>query len=55
MFDKLTNPFMILQYIFCVAFIVGNYVLFGVTLIAFAFITTIINYILLYRSYRKIQ
>ena len=55
MFDKLTSPFIILQYIFCISFILSNYVLFGASLIAFAIITTIINYILLYKSYRKIQ
>ena len=51
----MTSPFYILQYVFCIAFILANFVIFGVGLLALVIITTILNYILLYRSYQKIQ
>ena len=55
MFDKLTSPFAILQYIFCVVYILAKYVTFSATLLSFVFFTTLINYVLLYFSYRKIR
>ena len=53
--DKFTSPFYILQFIFCIAFIIGGEVLFGGGLIALVLVTTIINYVLLRKSYSKIQ
>ena len=55
MLDKFTSPFYILQFIFCMAFIIGGEVLSGVGLLALVLATTIINYVLLRKSYRKIQ
>ena len=53
--DRMTSPFYILQYIFCCAYIRRRYALFGFTLLFFMMLTTIINYVLLYRSYKKIK
>ena len=53
--DKLIGPFYILQYIFCVSFILTDYVLFGVALLVLILLVTIINYILLYKSYQSIK
>ena len=55
MLDKMTSPFYILQYVFCISFIVTTFVVFGVALLILVIITTIVNYILLYKSYRKIK
>ena len=55
MFDQMTSVFYVLEYIFCLAYILSNYVGFGATLPPLLLRTTIINYILLYQSYRKIK
>lgn len=55
MFDTLIGPFYIMQYLVCAAFIVERITIFAVVMLAFTFLTTTINYILLYISYRKIQ
>ena len=55
MFEKMTGAFHILQYIFSIAYIVTDYIIFGVSLLVLILVTTIINYILLYVSYRKIK
>ena len=55
MLDRMTSPFYILQYIFCISYILGGYSLFGYALLFFMILTTIINYLLLYQSYKKIK
>ena len=55
MFNQMTNPFYIIQYVFCGAYFYTDYKDFGIILLIFITITTIINYVLLYRSYRKIK
>ena len=51
----MTGPFFVLQYLFAIENILTKYYGLGVSLLAVAFITVGINYILLYMSYRKIQ
>ena len=53
--DVMTGPFFVLQYLFAIENILTKYYGLGVSLLAVAFITVGINYILLYMSYRKIQ
>lgn len=55
MFDVLTAPFFILQYFFCIIYFLQKLYTFGIVLIAFTLITTTINYIFLYRSFKKIK
>lgn len=55
MFDVMTQPFFIFQYLVSLVYILENVAIFGVLMIVFSFITTTINYILLYRSYGKIK
>lgn len=55
LFDTMTKPFFIFQYIVSAIFILKSIVLFGITMIGFAFITTSINYVLTKRSYNKIK
>jgi hypothetical protein len=51
----MTQPFFIFQYLVSVVYILENVAIFGVLMIAFGFITTSINYVLLYRSYQQIK
>lgn len=51
----MTKPFFIFQYLVSVVYILENAAIFGILMIAFGFITTSINYILLYRSYKQIK
>ena len=55
LFDIMTQPFFIFQYLVSVVYILENVAIFGILMIAFGFITTSINYILLYRSYQQIK
>jgi magnesium-transporting ATPase (P-type) len=55
MFDTMTQPFFIFQYLVSVVYILENVAIFGILMIAFGFITTSINYALLYRSYQQIK
>ena len=55
LFDTMTKPFFIFQYIVSAIFILKSIVLFGITMIGFAFVTTSINYVLTKRSYNKIK
>ena len=55
LFDVMTKPFFILQYVSSVIWILESLTIFGVVLLAFSALTTTINYILLYFSYRKIK
>ena len=55
LFDVMTKPFFILQYVSSVIWILESLTIFGVVLLAFSALTTTINYILLYFSYQKIK
>ena len=55
LFDTMTQPFFIFQYLVSIVYILENVAIFGVLMIVFGFITTSINYVLLYRSYQKIK
>jgi hypothetical protein len=51
----MTTPFFILQYMVSVVFALQNMTNFAVILIAFSYVTTSINYLLLNRSYNRIK
>lgn len=51
----MVQPFFIFQYIVSAVYILENVAIFGILTIIFGFITTSINYILLYRSYKQIK
>lgn len=55
MFEVLTGPFFLLQYIVCIAYIIENITTFAIFSLCFSFVTTTINYILVYLSYKKIK
>ena len=55
MFNTLIGPFYIMQYLVCAAFIVERITVFAVVMLAFTFLTTTINYIFTYISFKKIQ
>ena len=55
MVDVLLEPFFLLQYIVCIAYFAEGYFLFGILNIAFSIITTTINYIMTYISFKKIK
>jgi hypothetical protein len=55
LFDTMTQPFFIFQYLVSIVYILENVAIFGVLMIVFGFITTSINYVLLYRSYQQIK
>lgn len=55
LFDTMTQPFFIFQYLVSIVYILENVAIFGVLMIVFGFVTTSINYVLLYRSYQKIK
>jgi hypothetical protein len=51
----MTQPFFIFQYLVSFVYILENVAIFGVLMMAFGFITTSVNYILLVRAYGKIK
>ena len=55
LFDVLTKPFFLLQYIICVIWILLDIWIFSVIMLIFSFITTSVNYLLLYLSFKKIK
>ncbi len=55
MFDTLTKPFFLFQYLICIIYVLERLYLFAGINIGFSFLTTSINYILLYRSFAKIK
>lgn len=55
MFDILTKPFFLLQYIICITLALENLIIYVYLYIAFSLTTTTINYILLYLSFLKIR
>jgi len=55
MFDILTKPLFLFQYVICILLIFERLVLFAVINICFSVLTTSINYYLLYRSFTKIK
>jgi len=55
LFEVMSKPFFIFQYIAMVVYIFENIAVFGIATVSFSFITTSINYLLLRRSYMKIK
>jgi len=55
LFDVMTKPFFIFQYIVSLIYVLENVALFGILMVFFGFLTTSVNYILLVRSYHKIK
>jgi magnesium-transporting ATPase (P-type) len=55
MFDTLTKPFFLFQYVICIIFLFEKLFLYVGVYLGFSFFTTSVNYILLYRSYLKIK
>ena len=55
MFDVLTRPFFLMQYVICVIFAFEKLITYLVIYILFSVLTTTINYILLYISFKKIK
>ena len=53
--DVMTGPFFLLQYFFCFIYFIQSYLSFSIALIGFSFVTTTINYIMLYVSFQKIK
>ena len=51
----MTQPFFILQYLVSAIYIMENVAIFGILMIVFGFVTTSVNYVLLYRSYSQIK
>ncbi len=55
LFDTMTTPFFIFQYLVSLIYILENVAIFGILMIVFGLITTSVNYVLLKRSYNKIK
>lgn len=55
MFEVLLKPFFLLQYIVCIALFVQKLFTFAILNLVFSVITTSINYIMVYFSYKKIK
>ena len=55
MIETLLKPFFLLQYLVCIAYFVEGYLIFTILNLVFSIITTTINYILTYFSYKKIK
>ena len=55
LFDVLLTPFFLLQYLFVLVFFLQGYAPFSACLLFFTILTATINYILLYRSYKRIK
>jgi magnesium-transporting ATPase (P-type) len=53
--DVLTEPFFLLQYFFCFIFFIQGYAPFSFALLFFSFVTTTVNYVMLYVSYKRIK
>jgi magnesium-transporting ATPase (P-type) len=51
----MTQPLFILQYLVSAVYILEGTAIFGIIMIFFSFITTSINYVLLYYSYQQIK
>jgi magnesium-transporting ATPase (P-type) len=51
----MTQPFFIFQYFVSAVYILEGVAIFGILMIIFGFLTTSINYVLLYRSYQQIK
>lgn len=51
----MTGPFFLLQYFFCFIYFIQGYASFSIALFSFSFLTTTINYIMLYMSFRRIK
>lgn len=51
----MTKPFFLLQYLICIIYFFEKISTFAILMIVFSLVTTTINYILLYISFRKIK
>jgi magnesium-transporting ATPase (P-type) len=51
----MTQPFFIFQYFVSVVYILESVAALGILMVVFSFVTTSINYVLLYRSYLQIK
>lgn len=55
LFDQLLKGFFIMQYVVCATYILEKNYMFAGIMLGFSIITTIINYIMLRLSYKKIK
>lgn len=55
MFEVLLKPFFLLQYLVCIALFIESLLTFAILNLVFSVITTSINYVLTYLSYKKIK
>ena len=55
MLDVLLEPLFLVQYIICAIYYAESYGMFATLILAFSFVTTTINYIITYISYKKIK
>ena len=55
MFDTMTKPFFLFQYLVSFIYILENVAFFAVLMIFFGFVSTTVNYFLLKKSYNKIK
>jgi hypothetical protein len=53
--DVLTTPFFLLQYVFCFVYFLQGYAAFSIALLVFSIVTTTVNYIMMYISYKRIK
>ena len=51
----MTKPFFIFQYVVSIVYILKKSTIFGILLMVFSWLTTSINYYLLWRSYNKVK
>lgn len=55
LFDTMTKPFFIFQYVVSVVYILQNLAVFGILMFSLSVLTTSVNYCLLFRSYGRIK
>ena len=53
--ETLLKPFFLLQYLVCIAFIIQGLAIFAILNLFFSVLTTTINYVYSYLSYKKIK
>jgi len=55
MFEELSNPFFIIQYISCAIWIVESFIMFAIILVAVSVVLTLMNYVFLYLAKKKLK
>ena len=55
MFEELSNPFFIIQYISCAIWIIETFIMFAIILIAVSVTLTFMNYVFLYLAKKKLK